>query len=583
MLTAPLLFARTPALHSVGAAALGVVVALVASLTLLPTLIGLAGPPAAPRGQAASPGPAPSVPRAAVAAALVLAICALPVIGMRWDLLDNKANGANPARTSGAQFLPGTSLPDVVVVKSAHDLRDPAGLIAIDRVSHRLMDIPGVRKVQSAAWPGGVPWAEASLASAAGRLSDQLDRQAASFVPQVNAIKSLASAVDQVTGAFDQLEKSMNAGLAGVTQLQQAINQVVAGTRNIKDTTLEVSEYLDPVRGWMGGVADCPGDVLCSAVRKVVDPIDRVVADVTVLSDGADRIAALTGRTVGAFASTPQAVAQMRSALGQLHSFVPTLETTIEDTIPQVVQLSAFLRNLSIDFADTGEGGFYLSRKALADPSYQHVRKTMFSADGTATRLLVFFDGDKLGLDAAARAQQVESVVANATKYGSLVDSQITVSGAAQVAGAVRGGLTHDVVLLGFTLLAVVVVIGILRGAVSAFVVGLGLLASYLAALGVSVALWQHLLDRELHASTAPVSLAILAACGVPYLFAGTLSARRSVAPLAALGAVFGGGLLLVSGGSVGALGQIGAVLVIGLIALAVVARVCIPAAEHRR
>ena len=66
--------------------------------------------------------------------------------------------------------------------------------------------------------------------------------------------------------------------------------------------------------------------------------------------------------------------------------------------------MSAFLRNLSIDFADTGEGGFYLSRKALADPSYQHVRKTMFSADGTATRLLVFFDGDKLGLDAAARA-----------------------------------------------------------------------------------------------------------------------------------------------------------------------------------
>ena len=47
MLTGPLLLARTPALHSVGTAALGVVVALAASLTLLPSLIGLAGPPRA--------------------------------------------------------------------------------------------------------------------------------------------------------------------------------------------------------------------------------------------------------------------------------------------------------------------------------------------------------------------------------------------------------------------------------------------------------------------------------------------------------------------------------------------------------
>ena len=53
MLTGPLLLARTPTLHSVGTAALGVVVALAASLTLLPALIGLAGPAGA-EGQSSS-------------------------------------------------------------------------------------------------------------------------------------------------------------------------------------------------------------------------------------------------------------------------------------------------------------------------------------------------------------------------------------------------------------------------------------------------------------------------------------------------------------------------------------------------
>jgi putative drug exporter of the RND superfamily len=588
ILTGPLLLARTPALHSVGTAALGVVVALAASLTLLPALIGLAGP----KGQSSSPPgdatrtPPSSIPRAAVVTAVVLALCALPVIGMRWGLLDNPAE---PTGTRSAQFTPSNRLPDVLVVESSRDLRDPAGLIAIDRVSRRLMEIPGVRKVQSAAWPAGVPWTEASLTSAAGRLSVQLDRQAASFVPQVNAIKTLASLLDQVSGAVNELEKSVNVGFAGLTKIQQEADRVISGTRNIKDTTMEVSGYLDPVRGWMVGIENCPADVFCSTAHKVVDPLDRVVADVAVLSDGADRIAAEAGTTANAFASTPRVVAQMRSALEQLRSFVPRIETTIEDTIPQAVQLSVFLRNLSIDFADTGAGGFYLSSKALADPSYQNVRKWMFSSDGRATRLFVYSDGDKLDLDAAARAQQLENAVGGATKYGSLVNSRITVSGAAQVVAAVRGALTHDAVLLAVTMLVVVALVSMWRGAVSGLAIGLGVLASYLAALGLSVALWQHLLDRELHASVAPVSFAILAACGVPYLIAtvidteaqsaGDVAVRGAVVPLMVLGALFGSGLVLVSAGSFSALSEVGSVLVIGLGALTLVAHVCIPAA----
>lgn len=566
LLTAPLLLARTPALHSVGISALSAVVALAASLTLLPALIGSALPAAPPRAAGRTWTPPVSIPHPGVAVAVVLVICALPIIGMRWDAPQSQAT------TISAQFVPGRSLPDVVVIKSDHDLRDPAGLIAIDAVSRRLMGIPGVRKVESAAWPAGIPWTEASLTAAAGRLGDQLDRQAVTFVPQVNAIKSLASALDQVTGAVNELQNSVTAGLAGVGEIQQVVNRVVAGTRNIKDTTVQVSGYLDPVRDWAGGVQNCPADALCSAARKVIDPLDKVIADVVVLSDGADRIAALSTKTVGAFASTPRAVAEMQSALGQLRSFVPTLERTIEETIPQVVQLSAFLKSLSNDFADTGEGGFYLSRKALADPSYQNVRKTMFSSDGTATRLFVFSAADR-----PAQAQQLANVTDNATKYGSLVDSQITLSGAAQVAASVRAAVTHDAVLLAATLLGLLALISMWRGAVTGVVTGLGLAVSYLAALGISVALWQHLLGHALHASVAPVSFAILAACGVPHLLA-----RGGLVPPTALGAVFGGGLVLASGTSFSALGQVGGVVVLGLLALTLARRWLVPAVSRR-
>ena len=94
MLTGPLLLARTPALHSVGTAALGVVVALAASLTLLPALVGLGGSSRqSPSRTAGAAWTSPlSIPRPAVVTIVVLAICALPVIGMRWSLLQNPAN-----------------------------------------------------------------------------------------------------------------------------------------------------------------------------------------------------------------------------------------------------------------------------------------------------------------------------------------------------------------------------------------------------------------------------------------------------------------------------------------------------------
>ncbi|WP_075513635.1 MMPL family transporter [Mycobacterium ostraviense] len=591
LVTGPLLLAQTPALHSVGTAAPDVAVALAVSLTLLPILLGFAAPRGLSVPQTGSVGwagrlPKPGFSNPIAVAAVVLAICALPVIGMRCGIGESRAN---PPGTSAARLLPGNPLPDVVVVNSAADLRQPAGLIAIDQLSHRLMEIPGVRKVESAAWPAGVPWADASLTSAAGKLSDQLNRGAGSFMPQLNAIKSLGATIDQVSAAVDELDNSVRIGLAGANQIQQNINRVISVTQNLRGRAAEVSQYLNPLRDMITGGTYCPDEQLCSAARQLVGPLDLVVADVATLTNGADRMAAVSSQTMGAFASTPHVVAEMRSTLGQLRSFVPKLESSIQEILPQLVQVSAFLKNISVDFADTGEGGFHLTRKELADPSYQHVRQSMFSPDGTATRLFVYSDGNGLDLGAAARVQSLQLAAGAAMKYGSLVDSQITVAGAAQVAAAVRGALTHDAVLLAVTMFTVAALIGLWRGAVSGLAAGLGLAVSYLAALGISVVLWQHLLDRELQAAVPLVSFAILAAFGLPRLVAALLAGESAgtvtlagATPLIGLGGVFAGGLLLVSSASPGALSQLGTVVLIGLGVLTAAARVFIPAAIRR-
>uniref|UniRef100_UPI0012675EC6 hypothetical protein n=1 Tax=Mycobacterium tuberculosis TaxID=1773 RepID=UPI0012675EC6 len=63
----------------------------------------------------------------------------------------------------------------------------------------------------------------------------------------------------------------------------------------------------------------------------------------------------------------------------------------------------------------------------------------------------------------------------------------------------------------------------------------------------------------------------------------GAVSGRGAVAPLAALGGVFGAGLVLVSGGSFSVLSQIGTVVVLGLGVLITVQRAWLPTTPGRR
>ena len=46
---------------------------------------------------------------------------------------------------SDRHFASNSLLPDVVTIEADHDLRNPAGLIAVERITRQIMAIPGVR------------------------------------------------------------------------------------------------------------------------------------------------------------------------------------------------------------------------------------------------------------------------------------------------------------------------------------------------------------------------------------------------------------------------------------------------------
>ncbi len=131
----------------------------------------------------------------------------------------------------------------------------------------------------------------------------------------------------------------------------------------------------------------------------------------------------------------------------------------------------------------------------------------MFSSDGTATQLFLYSDERWTLLRQHARSS-LRVAAGKAMKYEAWSTAQVTVGGAVQIAAAVHDALIHDAVLLAVILLTVVALASMWRSAVHGAAVGVGVLASY-RRLGVSIALWQHLLDRELNALVPLVSFAV--------------------------------------------------------------------------
>ena len=51
-----------------------------------------------------------------------------------------------------------------------------------------------------------------------------------------------------------------------------------------------VSGYLDPLRAFVSATPDCPNNPICSAVARVVQPVDDMLRSSDQLASGADKL-----------------------------------------------------------------------------------------------------------------------------------------------------------------------------------------------------------------------------------------------------------------------------------------------------
>ncbi|ASW97951.1 MULTISPECIES: MMPL/RND family transporter [Mycobacterium avium complex (MAC)] len=594
-----LVFAHVGAFRSAGLpCAIGILATMVAALTLTPALMGLAvrrgylepRPSRTARrwrrvGTAVARWPGPIL----VAALGLTLLAALPLAGMRVGFNEPAATPSSTDSNRGyasadRHFSANALLPDVIAIQADHDLRNPAGLIAIERVTRHIMAVPGVRAVQSASRPDGKVPEQATLSYQAGVLGRQFGDTMDSLTRRLQRVSELDGALAQTQAAVDGLGNGLRGGSAGLADMSGAAEDMRAGMDGLQRNVTTVSGYLDPLRDIVGRTPDCAANPICSTVDRVLQPVDSLVQTSARLDAGATKLTSGSSTAATAMAGLPQSVSAMKGALGQARSATHDLLGLTDTLGPQMRQLTDYMNEIATQFQGSAAADFYMPQRALTDPRYTAVLGHLISENGRAAYLLVYGDGSEWGADGANRADQVRAAIKEATKEGTLTPLEVDLAGVGPVTADLQRFVASDTTLLVGAALVLIflIVTAMLRSPVAGLVVVGTVVLSYASAVGASVLIWQHLLHQDLHWSVAPIAFIALIAVGADYNLLLALRIKQEAAAglrtgiirafggtggvVTVAGIVFGLTMLALLSSSVLSIAQIGTTIAVGLL-----------------
>lgn len=529
-----LAFARISIFRANGTAcAVGVLAAMLAALTLTPALIALAERRNLLKPQRSSiarrwrrigvivarwPGPI------LVTSGAVILAMAIPLCGMSigWDEAAATPAGAESNRgyqATDRHFGPNQLLPDVVTIETDHDVRNPAGLIAIERITKAIMAIPGVRMVQSASRPDGAVPQEATLTAQAGKIGDQLDDALSQITSRQTTFTELNASLDEMATALDGLRNGLQLGAAGLGEVNSAAGQMHDAMGKFKGTIDDVSQNLDPLRSFTAQIPNCVGTPVCSDIAGLVQWADDVVASSAQLTDSAGQLAHGSATTEAGLAQLPQVLNGVGSSLQRARAAMAGFQRLIDGISSPIQELSGYLHDLAGAFDGSPGTGYYVSRKAMSDPRMREVLQNFVSPNGQATVLVVYGDGHEWGSDGVQRAQAIKAAIREATKEGTFKATAVQLAGVGPTTRDLQALDRQDMLLLVAAVLVVVfaIVALLLRSPVAGLVVVGTVVISYAAALGASVLIWQYLLGHELHWAVPPITFGALVAVGSDY------------------------------------------------------------------
>lgn len=406
--------------------------------------------------------------------------------------------------------------PELLMIETDHDLRNPADFIVLDKVAKAVFHIPGIGRVQTITRPLGTPLDHSTLgfqmsAQAAGRIQTQhyQDEQAANLLKQADELrKTMATLHEQM-----QVTQDLSNTTHETTKLTK---ETVHITEALRDDIANFDDFLRPIRSYFYWEKHCYDIPVCWALRSVfnaLDGIDQVAENIVKLSANLDKLDRIQPKLVALI--PPQIESQQRNLDTIMSNYATTMglnEQARAQSDNATAEGDAFDRAKNDDT-------FYLPPEAFKSPDFARGLKQFISPDGHAVRLIISHEGDPASPEGIKHIDPIKQAVHEAIKGTPWEGAKVYLGGTAATYKDMRDGSNMDLMIAGIaaTTLIFIIMLVITRSLVAAFVIVGTVLLSLGASFGLSVLLWQYILGIHLHWMVLAMAIILLLAVGSDY------------------------------------------------------------------
>ncbi len=406
--------------------------------------------------------------------------------------------------------------PELLMIETDHDMRNPADFLVIDKIAKAVFGVPGVSRVQAITRPLGSPIAHTSIPF---QISMQGVTQQMNQKYMDNMMADMLKQAEEMQQTIDTMNK-----MQGITEQMAATTHSMV--TKMKDMTIDVAELRDhiadfddffrPMRNYFYWEPHCFNIPGCWAIRSIfdtLDGIDTMTDDIQQLLPDMEKLDTLM----------PQMVKLMPEMVETMQTMKKMMLTMYQTQNGMQQQMKAMQDNSSamgeaFD-ASKNDDSFYLPPEAFENPEFKRGMKQFLSPDGKAVRFIISHEGDPMSPEGVALIEPILQAAKEAIKGTPLEGSEIFLGGTAATFKDMQEGSNWDLLIAGISALALIFIIMLIitRAVIASAVIVGTVTLSLGTSFGLSVLLWQHLLGQPLHWMVLAMSVIILLAVGSDY------------------------------------------------------------------
>ncbi|MBV8350099.1 MAG: MMPL family transporter, partial [Mycolicibacterium sp.] len=524
-------FTRLPYFQTLGIPlAIGMLVAVVAALTMAPALItagsrfGLWEPKRKMRtrgwrrvGTAVVRWPLPIL--AASTALCLVGLLALPSYKPSYNDRNYLPpyTPANLGYAAADRHFPQARMnPELLLLETDHDVRNPADMLVIDRVAKGIFHIPGIGRVQSITRPLGTPIEHTSIPF---QISMQGTTQTMNQDYMQARMNDMLTMADQMQTVINTMQKMM----ALIKELGDTTHDMVGkihgmtdDINDLRDHIADFDDFFRPIRNYLYWEPHCFDIPLCWSIRSVfdtLDGVDTITDDLEKLLPDLDHLDVLIPQMLTLLPPMISTMQYMRTNMLTMRSTFKGLQDQMK-----AMQENATAMGQAFD-ASKNDDSFYLPPEVFDNPDFKRGLKMFVSPDGHAVRFIISHETDPATPEGISHIDPIKNAAFEAIKGTPLEGSRIYLGGTAATYKDMQHGSNYDLLIAGISSLCLIFIIMLIltRSVVAAAVIVGTVLLSLGTSFGLSVLIWQDLLGINLHWMIIAMSVIILLAVGSDY------------------------------------------------------------------